>query len=772
MKKIILLVTILLGASTHAAVITVDTNADDSPSLVDNSCSLREAVEAANSNAAVDNCDAGELGVDTIVFDVSIAGQTITLSGVEILISDELIIEGGVDGITIDADNNSRIFNASEPLSIENLILINGEKFSGGTMLTGGAINTTADLTIINSVLSNNSAANGGAIFVDGNISGQADLTIDNSEFSNNLASVWGGAIRTSAVYNPSTSMFTDISMNIRITNSTFSENFGSRGGAIFNDVGAAPATIDVVNIANDVIITESTFFKNVSNTEAGAILIERNPPVSLVLGGSSDLIIFNSTLSDNLTNGSGAAITLRGFANRLILKNSLLIGNRLSNGNLNNCNVSSVPISIPFDIGDSSDNILDANCIRQFDNVGLFGNLFADQTFADILETEEDNGTFIPRLANNGCLIPAGGSNGSCVRTIALLPNGNSFINPAINNASLIFQSPITNEPIDTDQRGFGFNEEPDMGAFELGGGIPVTLTITPSVNGSVTSLTFPTNGSISSCNTTNSVACSADYAMGVDVMLAVEPNDDFTFSEWSGLDCPVSSLSVNMDADKTCEPLFISLDPTISGIPDFPVLIPPGFDIELADVSIADADSSQVSLMFVATNGTVLDNNDDEVTGLGSDTIANINSQISDLKFRPDNAGEASVAITVTDGSGNMITAEYDFFVQNSPGSVMITGGSQTLVPDDQLSAEITDTNGLPASGIIYQWQDENDNIIATLNDVNTYTLTQAEVGKQIKVTAFYMDEAGSNEIVESGLTDVVGASTQDLIFENGFE
>ena len=771
MKKIILLVTILLGASTHAAVITVDTNADDSPSLIDNSCSLREAVEAANSNSAVDNCVVGELGVDTIVFDVSVAGQTITLSGVEMVISDELIIDGGVDGITIDAENNSRIFNASEPLSIENLILINGEKFTGGTMLRGGAINTTADLTIINSILSNNSAANGGAIFVDGNISGQADLTIDNSEFSNNFASVWGGAIRTSANYNPSTSMFTDISMNIRITNSTFSENRSDRGGAIFNDVSVAPNTINAVNIANDVIITESTFFKNFGIGAGGAIFIFRNPSPNIVPGGSSDLIVFNSTLSDNLTNALGAAITLEGLANRLILKNSLLIGNRSSNGNLNNCNVS-LPTSIPFDIGDSSDNILDANCIRQFDNVGLFGNLFGDLTFADILETEEDNGTFIPRLANNGCLIPAGGNNGSCVRTIALLPNGNSSINPAINNASLIFQSPITNEPIDTDQRGFGFNEEPDMGAFELGGGIPVTLTITPSVNGSVTSLTFPTSGFISSCNTTNSANCSADYAMGVDVMLAVEPNDDFTFFEWSGLDCPVSSLDINMDVDKTCEPLFISLDPTISGIPDFPVLIPPGFDIELADVSIADADSSQVSLMFVATNGTVLDNNDDEVTGLGSDTIANINSQISDLKFRPDNAGEASVAITVTDGSGNMITAEYDFFVQNSPGSVMIRGGSQTLVPDDQLSAEITDTNGLPASGIIYQWQDENDNIIATLNDVNTYTLTQAEVGKQIKVTAFYMDEAGSNEIVESGLTDVVGTSNQDLIFENGFE
>ncbi|WP_298981118.1 CSLREA domain-containing protein, partial [uncultured Caldilinea sp.] len=60
-----------------AALIIVNTTADELNS--DGDCSLREAIQAANTNARVDACTAGS-GDDTIVFDPNLGAATITLT--------------------------------------------------------------------------------------------------------------------------------------------------------------------------------------------------------------------------------------------------------------------------------------------------------------------------------------------------------------------------------------------------------------------------------------------------------------------------------------------------------------------------------------------------------------------------------------------------------------------------------------------------------------------------------------------------------------------
>ena len=59
------------------ATIVVNTAADDN--TVNGNCTLREAIQAANTNAAVDGCSAGS-GADVITFSGALAGQTISLS--------------------------------------------------------------------------------------------------------------------------------------------------------------------------------------------------------------------------------------------------------------------------------------------------------------------------------------------------------------------------------------------------------------------------------------------------------------------------------------------------------------------------------------------------------------------------------------------------------------------------------------------------------------------------------------------------------------------
>lgn len=115
--------------------------------------SLRDAIEAANAN----------VGADTITFDASLAlaGKTIVLTD-ELLISDDLTITGlGANLLTLDGNNNTRIFNIDDDSSsstitveISGLTLTNGNSNTVDTELAdnGGAIFSTENLTIENCI--------------------------------------------------------------------------------------------------------------------------------------------------------------------------------------------------------------------------------------------------------------------------------------------------------------------------------------------------------------------------------------------------------------------------------------------------------------------------------------------------------------------------------------------------------------------------------------------------------------------------------------------
>jgi CSLREA domain-containing protein len=131
---------LLAAKPAQAATITVNTNADDS--TANGNCTLREAITAANTNAAVDACTSGAAGADTINFAIPGAGpHTITPTSDLPLITDAVTINGyseSLDEGTTPASPNS------------NADLAQGTNANLLIELSGGSISSSNGLIQIN----------------------------------------------------------------------------------------------------------------------------------------------------------------------------------------------------------------------------------------------------------------------------------------------------------------------------------------------------------------------------------------------------------------------------------------------------------------------------------------------------------------------------------------------------------------------------------------------------------------------------------------------
>ena len=177
----------LAWAQTTGTMITVNTTADESNT--DGDCSLREAIQAANGNTAVDACPVGSgTEEDLIVFAVG-SPATITLySALPITDGAGLVIYGGRAHITINGNDTQRMaFVASgAKLAVHKLTL------DGRTNLSSNVgIENSGTLTITNSTFSGNSSDGGGGIHAQFG----TPITLINSTFSANSASDSGGGI-------------------------------------------------------------------------------------------------------------------------------------------------------------------------------------------------------------------------------------------------------------------------------------------------------------------------------------------------------------------------------------------------------------------------------------------------------------------------------------------------------------------------------------------------------------------------------------------------
>ena len=140
LQRATLLLTLLLFASwsmtAQAATITVNTNNDEQNT--DGDCSLREAIAAANTDAAVDGCTAGD-GADTIVFGGGVLLADVTLAQDGFVVTSQIAIDGTLllGTVTLDGDNRHRIFDVSGDggLTLSSMALTRGGDVEQGVGL-------------------------------------------------------------------------------------------------------------------------------------------------------------------------------------------------------------------------------------------------------------------------------------------------------------------------------------------------------------------------------------------------------------------------------------------------------------------------------------------------------------------------------------------------------------------------------------------------------------------------------------------------------------
>ncbi|MHB8628873.1 MAG: beta strand repeat-containing protein, partial [Aggregatilineales bacterium] len=252
------------SGTTHpaqAAAWVVFSTADSGGTCPGATCTLRQAISQVSSG-------------DTITFDSSLSGQTITLTSAPLAISQSVTITGlGASNTLISGGSTLQVMTiaAGSTVTLNSLTIENG-KITGSA--SGAGINNSGTLTVNNSTFSNNvvsSSHNAGAIQNGGT------LTITNSTFSNN-SSIGGGAIAGGT---------------IAISNSTFTNNSShANGGVIYG-----PAQLS---------ISSSTFTSNSAASSGGVIY------------GGGSTTISNSTLSGNKAKSGGGIYLPSGTLNLL----------------------------------------------------------------------------------------------------------------------------------------------------------------------------------------------------------------------------------------------------------------------------------------------------------------------------------------------------------------------------------------------------------------------------------------------------------------------
>ncbi len=326
----------------------------DGINVFDGETSLREAINFANSQG----------GADTITFEAALSGQTITLGGTELEITDTLTIDASAlnDKVTIDANQGSRVLHVSSStgdLTIHALTITGGRTTVNSDGGGGIRFGSSGTLLVTDSTVSGNSTtgdrADGGGIYTD-----NGAVTVTGSTVSGNTTTggrAYGGGIYTKVGTLEITG--SDVTGNstmgaisagggihtedgtVTITNSTVGGNStaesSSDGGGINTDGGSVTVTGSLItgnstsgqsanggginSFGGNVIVTSSTVSGNStaeSSSDGGGINTD---------GGS--LTVTSSSITENSTTGGSAdGGGIAAFSSEVIIMGSTVSGN------------------------------------------------------------------------------------------------------------------------------------------------------------------------------------------------------------------------------------------------------------------------------------------------------------------------------------------------------------------------------------------------------------------------------------------------------------
>jgi CSLREA domain-containing protein len=251
----------------------------------DGAITLREAVQAANTNQVVNEAPAGSsTQTDSIQFDPSLTGGTITLGGTQLTISQGLDIHGlGPDRLTISANNASRIFNIT---GASTAVTVDGMRLTSGNASNGGGINTAGRLTLSEAIIENcQSISYAAAIYNTGQLSLRSVTLRSNTTTGSSGGTVYDGS-----------------GSSLLVINSTVSGNLGAMGLGIMHQ-GAA---LTVIN---------STISGNTTTSNGGGLWVY-----------SGTATIVQSTITGNSAAQGGGVYVQSGAT--AVVKNMVIAGN------------------------------------------------------------------------------------------------------------------------------------------------------------------------------------------------------------------------------------------------------------------------------------------------------------------------------------------------------------------------------------------------------------------------------------------------------------
>jgi CSLREA domain-containing protein len=306
-----------LPAAAPAATINALNTSDVGEPTNDGDCSLREAVQAANTNVAVDTCTAGEATPDTINLlsatyflegaageDANADGDLDVNTGGTPATGGPLTINGQGNSFidSNDADRLIHLTGGGDTLTLQNLVLQDGTAPAGN----GGGVLTAAGTTLIlnNAPVNQNVALNGSG----GGVYAAGSLTVSIGQVTFNQATGTGGGLHAAGPV---------VIDSTRVINNTAG---GNGGGALVS--------------GNPVTVTGSTFFMNTSATEGAGLYVTdasnatvtdtalkqntlnaANTPVrgAGIRNHSSTLTVTDSVVENNTANGASGFNTLGG---------------------------------------------------------------------------------------------------------------------------------------------------------------------------------------------------------------------------------------------------------------------------------------------------------------------------------------------------------------------------------------------------------------------------------------------------------------------------
>lgn len=576
----VLLLLPVLFQPVQAAIIFVNT-ADDELNN-DGDCSLREAVEAANTNTSVDNCTSGQsASVDAIFFAVA---EDIVLSDGALEITDRVNVVGsGRDTTVIRQEGTDQLFqvnmaNTTHDVEFSDMTLRDGFAVVG---LHGGAVQlmngdqfTFSNVAFINNeteVAAVEAWAGGGAIFAGPLISSlDPTLVIEDCLFENNTSGPEagvgehgrGGAILSIRVLNGGTLINRPMDA-ITINDSEFTSNASERSGSaiytsqvpmvsvsgsqfIGNSMdtgvnGNRRGTIYASGVSTDLLlVSDSTFIGNIapSNTLGSAVYVQ-------FING----VITNSTFTEHLR---------RPVAFGTFTNGSLHYSTLVNNGDGSNFNTA-------FAVDDNSTVSLRGNIIWNRWETDSICSIHPGATFNSLGFNIDNDGSCTGHVddlpSTDPGLVPldANGDDIANFDLLTFLPAGpaldGAYANecPAPFGGNVIADARGALKPVDGSETGmnlcdigaveYQFDEDPPVSA--------LTVTLQGNGQGEVRTTNFDNIECLSD-------SCTAYYTAFSQVRLEAQPESGFEFEGWGGACSGTGLCIVNMTLNRTVTATF----------------------------------------------------------------------------------------------------------------------------------------------------------------------------------------------------------------------